>query len=166
MRGFESLILCQKSRYPTGYLLFYLWRGTRTHQKAICRWHIAATSSKTGGYHTIFRWQIGNRIPHPLPFDSLRILRNPGVSFFIHRCHAAPVQAGVCFRKGLLRRSRGGDLYSDRRRADAGKIGPHQSQIWIGCIISRFAPLYNGTLFHQFVSQLQNVRSDFLPFFF
>jgi len=40
--------------------------GIRTHPDAICRWHIAATSSKTGGYHTICLRQIGNRIPHPL----------------------------------------------------------------------------------------------------
>ena len=45
--------------------------GIRTHLNAICRWHIAATSSKTGGYLTICLRQIGNRIPHPLPYAAL-----------------------------------------------------------------------------------------------
>ena len=37
---------------------------TRTHLNAICRWHIAATSSKTGGNDTICppKGQIGHRV--------------------------------------------------------------------------------------------------------
>ena len=33
--------------------LFLMKQGTRTHLNARCRWHLAATSSQTGGNHTL-----------------------------------------------------------------------------------------------------------------
>ena len=51
-RGFESLPAYQKDQIPFGIWSFCIlveeWDSKDSI--AICRWHIAATSSKTGGY--------------------------------------------------------------------------------------------------------------------
>ena len=55
-----------KTRYPFGYLVFILgWDSNRSN--AICRWHIAATSSKTGGFFDFFlqKQEKCYRTPHP-----------------------------------------------------------------------------------------------------
>ena len=40
--------------YPKGWCFSFLpEQGTRTHLNARCQWHLAATSSKTGGNHTL-----------------------------------------------------------------------------------------------------------------
>jgi len=50
-------------------LFFGADHRTRTHLTAICQWHIAATSSKTGGNLTMLSAQadsIGNRVRLPM----------------------------------------------------------------------------------------------------
>jgi hypothetical protein len=45
-----------------GFLMFGGDYGTRTHLNARSQWHLAATSSKTGGNHTLCRGQSGHRV--------------------------------------------------------------------------------------------------------
>ena len=51
--GSSPVVSTKNKRYPFGWRLFFMKRGARTHLTAICRWHIAKTSSKTGFLHTI-----------------------------------------------------------------------------------------------------------------
>ena len=58
--------------------LFYWYRRrTRTHFNATCRGHVAATSSKTGGYYTFLQSKNGSRVRLPAFFRSLIFWKPP-----------------------------------------------------------------------------------------
>mgnify|MGYP004543479343 CR=1 FL=1 len=47
--GSSPVVSTKKIHHPFGWCIFYPGSaGTRTHSNAICRWHIATASSKTG----------------------------------------------------------------------------------------------------------------------
>ena len=60
----------QTQTVRSGFLVWYghLDGAIRTHLNATCRWHVAATSSKTGGYNNFCPpGKNANRIHHPPP---------------------------------------------------------------------------------------------------
>ena len=82
--GFESLPVYQKSRHPFGCLLFCCPEVDSKDSIAICRWHIAATSSKTGCYHNFCPSHARAKM-QTSPFRCTKYRRGypPGILFFI-----------------------------------------------------------------------------------
>ena len=59
-----------KKRRPKPPLFYWYRHRTRTHFNATCRGHVAATSSKTGGYYTFLQSKNGSRVRLPArPFS-------------------------------------------------------------------------------------------------
>ena len=65
-RGKSAIEFCclPQMQHHLSVVIFFGGARTRTHLNAICLWHIAATSSKTGGNYTICppKGQIGHRV--------------------------------------------------------------------------------------------------------